>query len=56
VDITFRFRKDLVDRARRKAEASGTTLEQVIIDIIERIVAGEEINLPVAKESLNTKA
>jgi hypothetical protein len=54
VEVTFRFQKDLVDRVRRKAEASGMTIEQVIVAIIERIAAGEELNSAAFTKSLLT--
>jgi len=52
MEVTFRFRKELVERMRRKAEASGTTIEQLIVEFIERIAAGEDLSSAASTKSL----
>jgi hypothetical protein len=47
MEVNFRFRKDLVERVKQEAEASGTTIEQLIIGFIEQLASGEDTKLPV---------
>ena len=56
MEVTFRFRKELIERARRKAEASGTTIEQIIVEIIERCAAGEAIGVVASTKDLVKKS
>jgi len=41
VDVTFDLPDDLVCQVQRKAAASGTTIEAMILEILQRIADGE---------------